>query len=159
MYALNGDRINKYSGTGLFVGWLAKYKVNYASNLDFDPEGHLWVIDGFAPHFKEFDSSGHELRAFGIPGVPGHGVGEFESSTGLDVDPNGYVYVSDYSNGHTQVFNPQGEFVTWFGRAGSGPDEFTRGYGTAVAANGEGDVWVADPGARRIMHWVLPSGL
>jgi tripartite motif-containing protein 71 len=159
VYVLNGDRINKFSGTGQFVGWLAKYRVNFASNLDFAPDGNLWVIDGIAPQFKEFDGSGHELRSFGVPGVPGHGVGEFERSTGLDVDPNGYVYVSDYWNGHTQVFNPQGEFVTWFGRAGSGPDEMTRGAGTAVAADGIGNVWVADPGAHRIMHWVLPSGL
>jgi DNA-binding beta-propeller fold protein YncE len=159
VYALNGDRINKYSGTGQFVGWLAKSRLNYASNLDVDPEGHLWVIDGSAPHFKEFDSSGHELRSFGVPGVPGHGVGEFEWASGLDVDPDGYVYVSDYWNGHTQVFNPLGEFVTWFGRSGPGPDEMTRGFGTAVAADGEGNVWVADPGARRVMHWVLPSGL
>jgi DNA-binding beta-propeller fold protein YncE len=159
VYILNGDRINKFSGTGQFVGWLAKYRVNFASNLDFDPEGHLWVIDGYAPHFKEFDAAGHELRSFGAHGVPGHGVGEFEASTGLDVDPNGYVYVSDGWNGHTQVFNSQGKFVTWFGKAGSGPAEITRGSGTAVAADGKGNVWVADPGARRVMHWVLPSGL
>jgi len=159
VYVLNGDWINKYSGTGQLVGRLAKYRVNYASNLDFDPEGDLWVIDGSAPRFTEFDGSGNPLREFGTPGVPGHGVGEFERASGLDVDPNGYVYVSDYWNGHTQVFDPQGEFVTWFGRAGTGPDEITRGYGTAVAANGEGDAWVADPGAHRVMHWVLPSGL
>jgi tripartite motif-containing protein 71 len=166
VYASDADKvIEKFSGTGEFVRRLWKYRYTQLIGLDFDPEGNIWAMGRYL-HFMKLQPNGVRLLEIGRQGWPGYGVGEFSSPEGLDADSNGYVFVSSLGSGKVQIFNPAGEFVTWFGSPGLGPGEFSHAKvpyweagAMSVESNGEGDVYVIDPGFARITRWQVPPGL
>jgi len=105
------------------------------------------------------------LAACGAPGA-GSGVSawdvEFELSIGgadegpfsfsdirsLDVADDGTIYVLEAQEQEVRVFGPDGAFLRTIGRRGSGPGEFERANGVALAPGGE--VWVYSPARRRL---------
>jgi DNA-binding beta-propeller fold protein YncE len=157
--------IEKFSGTGEFIQRLWKYRYNQIGELDFDSAGNMWAMAA-GPHLYELNPKAIRLAEIGRQGYPGYGVAEFPSAQGLDVDSNDYVFVAGLGNGRVQVFNHAGEFVTWFGAPGLGPGEFSKPKVPfweapimGVESNGEGEVYVIDPGFARIERWTLPSGI
>jgi len=166
VYASDADKtIEKFSGTGEFVRRLWKYRYTQLVGMDFDPEGNIWAMGRFL-HLMELQPNGVRTREIGRQGWPGYGIGEFKEAEGIDADSNGYVFVSSLGSGKVQVFNRLGEFVTWFGARGLGPGQFSSAKvpyweagSMAVQSNGEGEVYVIDPGFARITRWQVAAGL
>jgi len=166
VYASDADKtIEKFSGTGEFVRRLWKYRYTQLVGMDFDPEGNIWAMGRYL-HLMKLQPNGVRTREIGRQGWPGYGIGEFKAAEGIDADSNGYVFVSSLGSGKVQVFNRLGEFVTWFGARGLGPGQFSSAKvpyweagSMAVQSNGEGEVYVIDPGFARITRWQVPPGL
>jgi hypothetical protein len=78
-------------------------------------------------------------RVGAVDGTPEETFGLISS---IAADPGGRLYVSDAIAEDVRVFSPRGEYRHRIGRAGDGPGEFRRPYGSAVGPAGE--LYVAD---------------
>lgn len=74
--------------------------------------------------------------------------------------PDGRIYVLDAGNARIQVFDALGKYLTQWGRKGSGEGDFDFGSGRvpedfagSVVVDGEGYIYVADVGNRRIQKF------
>ncbi|MBI2504902.1 MAG: hypothetical protein HYW07_16920 [Candidatus Latescibacteria bacterium] len=87
--------------------------------------------------------------------------GEMVFPLSFDVGPDGRFLVLDAGNGRIQVFDAEGEYLTQWGHKGSGEGEFDFGTGAlgaedlagSVAVDGEGFIYVAEVGNRRIQKF------
>lgn len=67
--------------------------------------GHVYVVDGAAPHIRIFDLSGRSVRAFGRVG---DGPGEFRFPIHLNVRPDGQLEVFDARHSRLSRFTATG---------------------------------------------------
>jgi DNA-binding beta-propeller fold protein YncE len=107
-----------------------------------DPQGNLWVTDGFNGWFVIFSPDGDVLETWGSKGS---GEGEFDFSCagegygGVAFDAAGNIYVADAGNGRIQKFAPDRAFLTsWRSEAGPAVDD-------TFLATGRGNKGVANP--------------
>jgi DNA-binding beta-propeller fold protein YncE len=106
-----------------------------------DPQGNLWVTDGFHGWFVIFSPDGDVLETWG---TLGSGEGEFnfncgEGYGGVAFDAAGNIYVADAGNGRIQKFGPDRAFITsWRGEAAPAVDD-------TFLATGRGNKGVANP--------------
>ncbi len=90
----------------------------------------------------------------------GREEGEFFFPLSFDVGPDGRIFVLDAGNARIQVFDGEGNYLTQWGRKGTAEGEFDFGSGLvpedfagSVAVDGEGFIYVADVGNRRIQKF------
>jgi hypothetical protein len=90
----------------------------------------------------------------------GQQAGAFLYPLSFDGSPDGRVYVLDAGNARIQVFDEEGQYLTQWGHKGSDEGEFDFGSGRvpedfagSVAVDGEGYIYVADVGNRRIQKF------
>ena len=85
---------------------------NFPTDVDFDEEGNLFVLDTLNFRVQVFDSSFHYKREFGELGTVS---GAFRLPKGLAVSPYGHVYVTDGVSNKVVVFDLQGRHLLTFG--------------------------------------------
>jgi hypothetical protein len=78
------------------------------SNVVFDDEGHLFILDRDAGHVVMVSPSGEYVRTIGRQG---QGPGELTGPMGLALLPNGRLVVFDFARQGLQVFRTDGEFI------------------------------------------------
>jgi sugar lactone lactonase YvrE/phosphodiesterase/alkaline phosphatase D-like protein len=123
--------------TGLETGTTYHYRV-VASN----EEGTTYGADRT---FKTSVEPYGFARAFGSNGK---GILQFADPTGLSIDSLGNIWVIDSGNSwlaepnRIEKFNSKGEYLTQVGSLGSANGQFN--YPTSIAADPNGNVWVAD---------------
>ncbi|HTZ62759.1 MAG TPA: 6-bladed beta-propeller [Solirubrobacteraceae bacterium] len=110
----------------------------YPGGVAIEPNGDLWVSDGYNGRLEEFNKEGAYLRQVGSQG---DGAGQFDYPTGLAVDSQGNLWVADTDNERVVELNDEGEYLKTIGDE-SGAGKLVRPDG--VALDGEGDVWVTD---------------
>jgi streptogramin lyase len=97
----------------------------------------------------------NECAAAYIPiaqwGGPGTDPSEFNQPSDLAFDAEDNVYVVDWENERVQKFTSGGTFITTFGEAGFGDEQFISPYGIEVTA--DGFVQVTDFGHNHIKRW------
>jgi DNA-binding beta-propeller fold protein YncE len=76
----NGRFITEWKFAGLPCG------------LSIAPDGHLYLVSGFAGQILRLDANGRTLAA---TGQPGKGLGEFGEAHYLTIAPGGDIYVAD----------------------------------------------------------------
>jgi DNA-binding beta-propeller fold protein YncE len=89
---------------------------NFPTNLAINPDGELFVADGYGnARVHRFSPQGELITSWG---EPGDGPGQFHLPHGIAVEPRGLVYVADRENSRIQRFTPDGTFVDeWIGIA------------------------------------------
>lgn len=123
------------------------------------PDGLWYVADSGNHRVQVLDARGQYVRGWGSSG---NGAGQFQEPWGIAVSQDGRVYVADTWNHRVQVFDLEGNyqggwgyFVDTQGQADANPGAF---WGPRdVVLDGEGNVYVADTGNKRIQKFA-PDG-
>lgn len=128
-------------GTYLF-GWGSEH-VAVAHDIAFDGDGNVWLADAGNHTVRKFTPEGKLLLTLGTPGEPGEDERHFNRPTDMVVTPDGDVYVTDgYANARVVRYDRDGKFVKTWGKAGTGPGEFSCPH--AIARDSKGRLYVAD---------------
>lgn len=134
----------------------AEGQLNHPRGLTVGLDGLLYVADSLNHRIQVFDSDGVLVNSWGAFEVGERGTatgGNFNQPWGIATGPDGNIYVADTWNHRVQVFTPEGEFVRTWGQLGqldaaANPTDF---WGPRdVAVDGDGLVYVADTGNKRI---------
>jgi hypothetical protein len=144
-------------GAGLFV---------FPHGLHVDRHGNVWVTDGAISkdgtkglQVVELSPDGKVLMRLGTAGSRGEDGTHFLSPSDVITAPNGDIFVTD---GHAPIapiipagldmrvvkFDSHGKFIKQWGKAGSGPGEFSNPH--ALALDAKGRLFVADRANNRI---------
>ncbi len=75
------------------------------SDIAFDNQGNIYVLDSGNHRIQKFDPAGNFLASFGRQG---QGPGEFQYPQSIDLDPDGNIYISDSGNQKIQIMKPDG---------------------------------------------------
>lgn len=88
------------------------------SNLAFDRNGNLYVVDSGRFQVVKFDRDGHFLNTIGSVGT---NLGHFSRPRGIAVDRSNRMYVVDAAFYNVQIFNDKGQLLFFFGEGGTAP--------------------------------------
>jgi len=137
-------------------------QLNHPKGIALDSDGNVYVADANNHRVEVFTREGKFLRQWG---GQGNLSGQFQEPWSVAVDPDaGAVYVADTWNHRIQKFDLEGQFVTSWGSFGdTGGQAAGSGhslYGPRdVALDGDGNLWVADTGNKRVLKFDPDGGL
>lgn len=146
------------------VGTAAKFHT--PSSLAIDRLGNLYVADTGNHAIRRISRDGRvtTLAGTGIPGFrDGEGaLAQFRAPMGVAVDAGGRVYVADTWNDRIRVIEADGRVRTLAGGevpglAGGRGEAARFDTPTAIAATGDGRLWIADTG-NRALRWIDAAG-
>jgi DNA-binding beta-propeller fold protein YncE len=130
-----GGEVEVWSKQGSFLRKIGEKgmgpdQLQNPTNLDFGPDGRLYVVDTFLQIVKVFDpAQGHFA---GTVGRPGQTVGTFARPKGIAIAPDGTIYVADSQWDVVQIFNPAGQLLLVLGEPGKLPHSMGLPAGVAV---------------------------
>ena len=140
------------------------YAWSYAHAVKVDKEDNIWVTDKGSDMVIKFNPAGRVLMVFGrkqeasdedtgplkhvrppLPPVDG----QFRQVTDVTWDTVGNTYISDgYINSRVAKVDRNGKWLMSFGEPGDQPGQFNTPH--SIAADAQGNIYVADRGNRRI---------
>jgi DNA-binding beta-propeller fold protein YncE len=140
------------------------YAWSFAHTVKVDPEDNIWVTDKGSDMVIKFNPEGRVAMVFGRkqeasdegtaplhhpkPPLPPED-GRFRQVTDVTWDREGNTYISDgYINSRVAKADKQGKWLMSWGEPGSQPGQFNTPH--AIAADAQGNIYVADRGNRRI---------
>jgi DNA-binding beta-propeller fold protein YncE len=156
---LGNSRISVFGPTGAFMfsfgslGIAGKSKpgqFNEPSGLAVGPDGTVYVADAWNHRIQEFDAKGRPKG--GLGGLSW----SFYSPRDLGLDRQGNVYVADTGNSEIKIADRGGHLLARLGGRGSGLGKFREVFGVAV--NSKGEIFVADPGNKKIQKFSPTPG-
>jgi uncharacterized protein (TIGR03663 family) len=150
VFDAQGNYLSQFGSQGFGPG-----QFDEPVGLASDSQGNLYVADTWNQRIQVFtpDAAGNynPLTSWEVYAWFG---GSLDNKPYLAVDENDLIYATDPEGYRVLVFTPQGEIVHFWGDYSLGPDGF--GMAGAVAADGQGGVWVSDVGNSRLMRFVMP---
>jgi hypothetical protein len=158
-YAGNGS--NTFCGDGQPATLAC---LNTPTGVAVDTKGNVYVADGYSCRVRKILASNHTITtlagngAIGSTGDGGPAIfSELNNPTGVAVDASGNVYIAEENGHRVRQVNPAGTISTL---AGTGNPTFCGDGGAAsgaclrhpygVAADGSGNVFIADSGNLRV---------
>lgn len=157
--AFDKQAVRRYSPEGQLLGeWgdpgTAPGQLTDPGELDVDPAGRVWVIDGFGEILV--------YTAEGAPVTHRRLTGPCASELlvhDIDIDPAGEVYTTFYDNCELPEDTRRGvirattdwQVLSVWGD--DGPDDGQFGNGGSVTSDGRGSVYVADAGNYRVQQF------
>jgi DNA-binding beta-propeller fold protein YncE len=131
-------------------------QLNRPKGIALDDERNVYVADSNNHRLEVFTREGKFVRQWGGQGnLPG----QFQEPWSVAVDSReGVVYVADTWNHRIQKFDLEGQFITSWGSFGDTAGQAVGSghslYGPRdVALDGEGNLWVADTGNKRVLKF------
>jgi hypothetical protein len=165
-YGATASQLLEFDASGKFVREIGHnlYAWGYAHAVRVDSKDNIWVADKGSDMVVRFNPEGRVTLVLGrkseasdegahpwahprppLPPVDGM----FRQVTDMAWDPQGNIYVSDgYVNSRVAKFDKDGNWVASFGEPGNGPGQLRTVH--AIAADKDGNLYVADRGNRRI---------
>jgi DNA-binding beta-propeller fold protein YncE len=172
-FAHGGSRLFQFDRNGKFTREIGQgiYGFMFAQQVRIDPQDNIWIVDQMTGYVMKLDPTGHVQMLLGrkpeaIPvpaappgrgdggggrGLPGAGAQSdvFNRPTDVAWDAAGNIFVADgIGNARVAKFNSKGAFIKSWGSKGTGPGLF--GTVLAIAADTQGNLYVADGGNKRI---------
>lgn len=126
--------------------------LNTPHGMDIGPDGLLYIADTGNHRIIVFDQAGAFVRSFGAQGLaPAEGV--FNEPWDVAVAPDGTVYVADTWNHRIVSFTAEGEpIAAWGAPSETEAQDVTTFWGPrGITVDGEGHVYLADTGNKRIL--------
>jgi DNA-binding beta-propeller fold protein YncE len=152
IYDSDGNYLSEFGGAGLLAG-----QFDEPVGLAMDSQGQIFVADTWNQRVQVFESDriGMQFNAINEWELVGWYGQSLDNKPYLAVDDQGSVYVSDPEGYRILEFTDSGEFIRYWGRFGSGPDQFN--LPTGLAFDGDNGLWITDAGNHRILHFTLPE--
>jgi DNA-binding beta-propeller fold protein YncE len=167
-FARGGSRLYEFDASGKFVKEIGKnaYGILAAQAVRVDAQDNIWAVDAYSNMVIKFAPSGRHLMLLGrkpeaidVPAAENKGRGTppgagqpsdlFEMPTDVAWDAQGNIFVADgLGNARVAKFDKDGVFVKSWGARGSEQGQFSSA--KSIAVDAAGNVYVADPGNRRI---------
>ena len=122
-----------------------KSMFRFPSDVTFDNEGYLYVVDRDHSRIIKLTSTGQYISQIGSQGS---NPGQLCRPSSITID-NNLVYVSDWGNDRISIFDTNGCFIRCFGKQGSGEGEFNRACGITI--DSLGNLYVCDAGNNRLV--------
>jgi len=165
-FAETAAQLLEFAPDGKYIREIGKnlYAWSFAHAVRIDPHDNIWAVDKGSDMIVKFDPEGHVLLVSGRkqeasdedtaplkhpkPPLPAQD-GRYRQPTDITWDPQGNSYISDgYINSRVAKLDKDGNWVMQWGSAGSGPGQFATAH--SIAADAQGNIYVADRGNRRI---------
>ncbi len=165
-YGASAAQLLEFGADGTFLREIGHnlYAWSYAHAVKVDKDDNIWVTDKGSDMVVKFNPQGRVTMVFGrkqeasdegteplkhpkppLPPVDGM----FRQVTDITWDAAGNSYVSDgYINSRIAKFDKNGDWVKSWGEPGNQPGEFNVPH--SIAADAQGNIYVADRGNRRI---------
>ncbi|HZQ71356.1 MAG TPA: peptidyl-alpha-hydroxyglycine alpha-amidating lyase family protein [Burkholderiales bacterium] len=165
-YAAAAAQLLEFDKGGKFVREIGHnlYAWSFGHTVRVDAGDNVWVTDKGSDMVVKFDPRGRVAMVFGrkqeasdedtaplkhpkppLPAEPGR----FRQVTDVTWDPAGNAYISDgYINSRVAKVDKDGNWLKSWGERGKEPGEFNTPH--SIAADAQGNVYVADRGNRRI---------
>jgi DNA-binding beta-propeller fold protein YncE len=130
-------------GKGMFV---------IPHGIRIDPGGNVWTVDAHTSMVYKFSSEGKKLLEIAVGEVPDTSRA-FCGATDIAF-ARGRIFVADgYCNARVVEYDSTGRKVRQWGRAGTGPGEFSLVH--AIAVGPDGNLYVADRENGRVQRFDL----
>src|SRR2546423_567478 len=166
-YAAAATQLLEFDPSGKFVREIGKnlYAWSFGHTVRVDPQDNVWVTDKGSDMVVKFNPAGRVVMVFGRkqeasdketgplerflkPPLPAED-GRFRQVTDVTWDPAGNAYISDgYINSRIAKVDKNGNWLKSWGDRGNKPGEFNTPH--SIAADAQGNIYVADRGQRRI---------
>ncbi len=165
-YAAAATQLLEFAPDGKFIREIGRnlYAWSYGHTVRIDPQDNIWVTDKGSDMVVKFSPQGRVLMVFGRkqeasdketgplerhkPPLPPE-IGRFRQVTDVAWDPQGNTFISDgYINSRVAKVDKLGNWLKSFGEPGSGPGQLNTPH--SIAADAQGNIYVADRGNRRI---------
>ena len=165
-YAAAAAQLLEFDDNGRFVREIGKnlYAWSFAHTVRVDREDNIWAVDKGSDMVIKFNPQGRVVMVFGRkqeasdedtgplkhpkPPLPPE-VGRFRQVTDVTWDPAGNTYISDgYINSRIAKVDKNGKWLKSWGEPGNKPGQLNTPHN--IAADAQGNIYVADRGNRRI---------
>ena len=165
-YGASAAQLLEFAPDGTYLREIGHnlYAWSYAHAVKVDREDNIWVTDKGSDMVIKFSPAGRVVMVFGrkqeasdestgplkhvhppLPPVEG----QFRQVTDVTWDPAGNSYISDgYINSRVAKVDKNGKWLMSFGEPGDQPGQFNTPH--SIAADLEGNIYIADRGNRRI---------
>jgi hypothetical protein len=165
-YAASAAQLLEFAPDGKFLREIGHnlYAWSYAHTVKVDKEDNIWVTDKGSDMVIKFNPAGRVVLVFGrkqeasdegtealrhvkppLPAVDGL----FRQVTDVTWDPAGNTFISDgYINSRVAKVDKNGNWLKSWGEPGDQPGQFSTPH--SIAADAQGNIYVADRGNRRI---------
>jgi hypothetical protein len=171
-YGATAAQVLEFGPDGKFVREIGHnlYAWSYAHTVRVDKDDNLWAVDKGSDMVIKFNQEGRVTMVFGRKkeasdeGGPWTRVnpprpavdGQFRQPTDVTWDPQGNIFISDgYINSRVAKYDKNGDWVKSWGvpvppedRGNPKPGQFNTPH--SIAADAQGNIYVADRGNRRI---------
>jgi hypothetical protein len=165
-YGAAAAQLLEFDGHGIFRREIGHnlYAWSFAHSVKVDKDDNIWVADKGSDMVIKFDPEGRVAMVFGrkleasdegteplkhpkLPLPPVDGM--FRQVTDMTWDAAGNTYISDgYINSRIAKLDKNGNWLKSWGEPGDQPGQLNTPH--SIAADAEGNVYVADRGNRRI---------
>jgi len=165
-YAAAAAQLLEFDRNGKFVREIGKnlYAWSFGHSVRVDRDDNVWVTDKGSDMVIKFNPEGRVVMVFGRkqeasdehtgplkhpkPPLPPE-VGLFRQVTDVTWDDQGNTYISDgYINSRIAKVDKNGKWLKSWGEPGDKPGQFNTPHN--IAADAQGNLYVADRGNRRI---------
>src|ERR1700731_785400 len=165
-YAASAAQLLEFGPDGTFIREIGKnlYAWSFAHTVRVDKFDNIWAADKGSDMVIKFNPAGQVTMVFGrkqeasdegtealkhpkppLPPVDGM----FRQVTDVTWDAAGNTYISDgYINSRVAKVDPNGKWLKSWGEPGDGPGQLNTPH--SIAADAQGNIYVADRGNRRI---------
>ncbi|MEJ0077952.1 MAG: peptidyl-alpha-hydroxyglycine alpha-amidating lyase family protein [Alphaproteobacteria bacterium] len=163
-YGNTAAQILEFGPDGKFIREIGKnlYAWSFAHTVRVDKEDNIWATDKGSDMIVKFSPEGRVLMVFGRKQeasdeptswhrnqVYKHEDGRFRQPTDVTWDPQSNIYISDgYVNARVAKLDRNGNWLKSWGEKGKGPGQFDLLH--SIAADAQGNIYVADRNNRRI---------
>jgi DNA-binding beta-propeller fold protein YncE len=165
-YGAGAAQLLEFSPDGKFLREIGHnlYAWSFAHSVKIDNADNIWVADKGSDIVIKFNPEGQVVMVFGrkqeasddgtgplkhvkppLPPIDGM----FRQVTDMTWDPAGNTYISDgYINSRVAKVDKNGNWLKSWGESGDQPGQFNTPH--SIAADAQGNIYVADRGNRRI---------
>ncbi len=164
-YGAAAAQLLEFGPDGRFLREIGKnlYAWSFAHAVRVDRDDNIWAIDKGSDIIVRFNPEGRVTMVFGRKQEasddaapykregppPRHEDGRFRQPTDVTWDPAGNIYISDgYVNSRIAKADKNGKWLTSWGERGDQPGQLNTPH--SIAADAQGNIYVADRGNRRI---------